>query len=216
MRKLQTRFLLAIALSVAAVSAQAQNLLVNGGLDDPIPPPAFAGWSLTETITGNPGAVNSGEIIGFASQDPGGTGLWLRAFAGHLAPYAGQDLGINAFLSQTVAASAGETYTLSGYSRWEANYSGGVNNLDQDKAAPPDQLGPASPTNTNMILEYLDAGNAVIGTSNLDLRTVQMNNNTWLQHSVVAAAPAGTVSARVTAQATDMKFNVDPGQSAFF
>jgi hypothetical protein len=82
--------------------------------------------------------------------------------------------------------------------------------------APPDAAGPPSPTDTTMRLEFLDAGNSVIGSSALDLRTVQMNNNTWLQHTMNAVAPAGTASVRVTAEATDMKFNVDPAQSAFY
>jgi hypothetical protein len=214
MRKLLT--LVFAALALTAASAQAQELLTNGDLDTPPPPPSFDGWTLTETVTGEATPVNSAEIIGFADQPGGGTGLWLRAFEGNIGAFMGQDKAINAFLTQTVAGTAGETYTLSGYSRWEANYSGGVANLDADKMAPPDMAGPPSPTNTTMRLEFLDAGNSVIGGTSLDLRTVQMNDNTWRQHSLMSIAPAGTASVRVTAEATDMKFNVDPGQSAFY
>jgi hypothetical protein len=163
--------------------------------------------------------INSAQVQDFADQDPapGGTGLWLRPFEGNIGPNAGLDKAINAFLVQTVPGTAGLTYTFSGYSRWEANYSGGVANLDADKVAPPDMAGPPSPTNTIMRLEFLDAGNSVIGGTSLDLRTVQTNANVWVQHTLTpTVAPAGTASVRVTAEATDMKFNVDPGQSAFY
>jgi len=218
MRRLLTLTFAALALTAA--SAQAQELLTNGDLDTPPPPPAFDGWTLLETVTGEPmSEVNSAQVQDFADQDPapGGTGLWLRPFEGNIGAFAGQDKAINAFLIQTVAGTAGETYTFSGYSRWEANYSGGVANLDADKMAPPDMAGPPSPTDTTMRLEFLDAGNSVIGGTSLDLRTVQTNANTWLQHTLTpTVAPVGTVSVRVTAEATDMKFNVDPSQSAFY
>lgn len=209
-----------VVLALVAGSAQAQNLLTNGNLDTPIPPPSFDGWTLTETVTGEPATpINSAQVQDFADQDPapGGTGLWLRPFEGNIGPNVGLDKAINAYLVQTVPGTAGLTYTFSGYSRWEANYSGGVANMDVDKVAPPDQLGPPSPTDTVLRLEFLDAGNSVIGGSTLDLRTVQTNSNTWLQSTVApTVAPAGTVNVRVTAEATDMKFNVDPGQSAFY
>jgi hypothetical protein len=171
-------------------------------------------------VTGEPATpINSAQVQDFADQDPapGGTGLWLRAFEGNIGPNMGLDKAINAVLTQTVAGSGGLTYTFSGYSRWEANYSGGVANLDADKMAPPDMGGPPSPTDTTMRMEFLDGGGIPLpGTVTLDLRTVQMNNNTWVQHTLMGAAPAGTASVRVTAEATDMKFNVDPGQSAFY
>jgi hypothetical protein len=218
MRKLL--MLVVSTLALVASSAQAQNLLINGSLDAPIPPPSFDGWTLTETVTGEPATpINSAQVQDFADQDPapGGTGLWLRSFEGNIGPNAGLDKAINAFLTQTVPGTPGLTYTFSGYSRWETNYSGGVANLDADKLAPPDAAGPPSPTDTTMRMEFLDAGNNVIGTTSLDLRTVQTNANTWLQHTLTpTVAPAGTVNVRVTAEATDMKFNVDPGQSAFY
>jgi hypothetical protein len=220
MRKLNFAFALASALVLVASTTQAQELLTNGALDAAIPPPAFDGWTLTETVTGEPATpINSAQVQDFADQDPapGGTGLWLRPFEGNIGPNAGLDKAINAYLVQTVPGTAGLSYTFSGYSRWETNYSGGVANMDADKLAPPDMAGPPSPTDTTMRIEFLDGGNSVIGSSSLDLRTVQTNANTWLQHTLTpAVAPAGTVSVRVTAEATDMKFNVDPGQSAFY
>ena len=98
---------------------------------------------------------------------------------------------------------AGETYAFSGSSRWEANYSGGVANLS---AASP--LGViASPTATTIKLEFLNAGNAVIGSTILDLRTEQSVSNNWAAHSLIGVAPVGTASVRVTAEARDMVFN---------
>lgn len=217
MRKLQTVLLVAAMLGFAAGSAQAQELLSNGDLDT-VSTEQAPGWTLDETVTGMPGTpTNSGQIQDFANHDAGGTtGLWLRAFAGNTDNLAGQDQATNADLSQTVPGVAGETYTFSGWSRWEANYSGGVANLDIDKMAPPDMLGPPSPTQTFIVMSFLDAGMAPIDQPAIDLRAVQMNDNMWRQQSITQAAPAGTAFVRVNATASDMKFNVDPGQSAFF
>jgi hypothetical protein len=65
-------------------------------------------------------------------------------------------------------------------------------------------------------MAFLDASNAVIGSPlSLDLRTQQMNDNMWRQHSLTGIAPAGTASVRVSAIANDM-FNTSGAQSAFF
>jgi hypothetical protein len=205
-------FVVSLILHGAAASAVGQNLLVNGNFEaDGIP-----GWALTQSVTGMPGVpVNSAQIQDFANQpapNVGETGLWLRAFAGNNGHLIGQNARTNAFLSQTVPASAGENYTLSGWSLFEPNYSGAVVQLDP--ASPSGAI--ASPTASTFELAFLDAADSVVGAPvTLDLRTQQTGDGLWRQHTLMGLAPVGTVRARVTSAATDMLYNVDPLQSAF-
>ena len=121
-------------------------------------------------------------------------GLWLRPFV-TIVPNG------DATLTQTVGVLPGREITFSGWSKWEMNYSGGQ---------------ALSPTNTLMQMEFLDAGNAVIGAPiTLDLRTEQMTDNMWRQHSLVGIAPLGVASVRVSAIADNM-FTTLGAQSAFF
>jgi hypothetical protein len=195
-------------------TAQAQNLLNNGNFEIA---PVLPGWTLTETVTGDAAAsVNSAQIQDFANQPmgiAGETGLWLRPFEGNIGPFMGMNRRINAALSQTVPATPGENYTLSGWSRFEANYSGGVTTLSA--MSPSGAV--ASPTSSEFRMEFLNASNAVIGSPvTLDLRTQQMADNMWRQHTLMGPAPAGTANVRVTASANNLVFNVDPGQSGFY
>jgi hypothetical protein len=155
----------------------------------------------------------------------GQLGLWLRAFAGNIGTYQDQDKMINAFLTQTVPGVAGQTYTFTGWSRFEQNFSGGVDNRDADKMAPPDTNGPPSPTDTAFMIEFLNSGGGVIGSPvTLDVKANRItqspilfaNDGEWYQHTLMGPAPTGTANIRVTASATDMVFNVDPQQSAFY
>lgn len=213
--------------------AAAVELLVNGNLESSISPP---GWSLTQSVTGVPGAnVNATEQVTFANDPPetaGGLGLFLRPFAGNTGPYAGQNQKINAVLSQTVSGTAGRTYTFTGRS-WFANgdgdpltpndgYPGGVDLLssrspsDPTPGDPNDPSTVPSPTETTFELAFLDSSLAVIGSPVvLDLRTEQMNDITWRTHTLMGLAPAGTTKVRVTAAANDMVDNFG-FQSAYF
>jgi hypothetical protein len=72
-----------------------------------------------------------------------------------------------------------------------------------------------------MKMEVLDAASAVIGTPlELDLLAAgQVPDNEWREFTLstpAGGAPAGTQSVRISAGATGMFFNTDPGQSAFF
>ncbi|MCC6491859.1 MAG: hypothetical protein IT424_02440 [Pirellulales bacterium] len=124
-----------------------------------------------------------------------------------------------AVLRQTVAAVAGETYTFKGQSRWESNYSGGVEMLSE--------FGPlgevASPTTTTMELAFLNSNGSVLGTPvALDLKADgQSNIDFWQEHTLMGTAPAGTTQVRVTARADNMVWNdidddMGDHQSAFF
>jgi hypothetical protein len=183
---------------------------------------------LTNTVTDMPGAgVDASSLIGFADRQgvEGQLGLWLRAFAGNIGTYQDQDKMINAFLTQTVPGVVGQTYTFTGWSRFEQNFAGGVDNRDADKMAPPDMSGPPSPTDTTMMIEFLNSGGSVIGSPvTLDVKANRIaqspilfaNDGEWYQHTLMGAAPTGTANVRVTASGTDMVFNVDPQQSAFY
>lgn len=174
--------------SLVTASAPGTDLLVNGNLnDDPINP----GWLLTESPSGADNIrIHDGS---FVNNTPNGEiGLWFRPF----------NEG-DATASQTVAAVPGADYTFSAWSKWEDNYSGGL---------------PDTGTDTFLELAFLDGSDAVIGTPvSLDLRTVQSNDQTWREFMVNGIAPAGTVSARVSAIATGMENYPDGGtESAAF
>jgi hypothetical protein len=214
-RKLQALSVV-LAFGTSVFRADAQELLGNANFEALAP--NLLGWGLEETITGSPGtSVNSGEIVGFANQPmeiAGESGLWLRAFEGNVGSLMGMNKKTNVVLSQSVAGTAGETYTLSGWARFQQNYSGGVDTLHP--ASPSGAI--PSPTQSLFEVSFLNGSNAVIGSPvTLDLRTVQGNDNLWHQQMLPATiAPAGTASVRVRAIANDMVFNVDPEQSAFY
>lgn len=189
--------------SLTGASAPTTDKLVNGNWNQT--PTLTPEWKLTEL----PDGTDTASFAGFANHTPGGSnGLWLRAFEGDAT-----NMGVDAILSQTVAAVPNGQYTFSGWSKWEGNYSGGVTTLSGSSP-----LGAvASPTKTSLELAFLDASDAVIGTPvTLDLRTVQMNDSTWRQSTLMGTAPANAAKVRVTASAVDMVFNTDPQQSAFF
>ena len=209
--------LLACVTGTDAVTAT--ELLTNPDLEipvaDAIGDPVPTGWTLDETVTGSvfcpPGGcdINTAQLELFAAHS-GSQGLFLRAFEGSL--LAPNTTTVNAFLSQTVPGTPGLEYSFSGWSLWETNYSGGVSVLD---AASPSGAIP-SPTDTYFEMQFLGAGMNVLGSVLYDLRTGQMNDNTWRQHVLTGVAPAGTANVMVLAYATDMAANVDPSQSAFF
>jgi hypothetical protein len=175
--------------SLTDSGSPATERLTNGALDLGPPQPPV-GWSLVES-----GGDTANPDVGFADNPPGpGLGLWLRPFVTTVP-------NGDATLSQTVSILPGRELTFSGWSRWEANYVGGV---------------PATPTDTLMEMQFLDAGNNPVGAPiTLDLRTEQMNDNTWRFHDMTATAPLGATQLRVSAIANDM-FNSTGAQSAFF
>ncbi|MEQ8847764.1 hypothetical protein [Botrimarina sp.] len=195
----KTRLALLLAAVSPCAAATAQELLQSPGVEVATSPP---GWTLDEfasdpTITA---VVDTARQAGFANFEEGGTlGIWLRPFVG---AFIGNEQELtNAVLSQSVPAVPGETYTFSGYSQFETNYSGGTF---------------GTPTTTTFELAFLDAGGSVIGAPNLlDLSTEQFNGFGWTQHTITAPAPAGTATARVMASALDMQPAEFNPQSAF-
>lgn len=184
--------------SLKGANAPATELLANPNFNE-IPPEFPTSFTLTELPAGRDTAGGAS----FANrQAPGANGLWLKAFSGSLADPS------DATLSQVVAATPGGDYTFSGWSRWEANYSGGLATIS----------GSPSPTQTLLEIAFLDAGSAVIGTPvTLDLKAAgQLNDNTWRQFSVNGTAPANAANVRVSAIMNDGVNSGANPQSAFF
>jgi hypothetical protein len=152
---------------------------------------AFGGEKLTNGNLDAAGAptgftVTSNKIDNyqFSTKDygphSGNVGMWLRAFQGG-----------DATISSTVGAVAGAQYTFSAWSKWEPDYRG---------------ADPASDCQNFLQMAFLDTSGTVIGSPvSLDLRDVQINDETWRQFALpTTTAPTGTVSVRVSAIATGM------------
>lgn len=191
------RILIAMgALVFGAGGAQALELLQNGNLNDPgiHESDAIVAWTLDEFLTAaNTPMENTATFASFADRTGGGTGLWLRPFESETEPG-------DAILAQIVPGTPGFHYSFSGWSKWEAFYSGGL----------------PTTTGTFMEIRFLDAGDAGLAAVLLDLRGEQQNDSTWRQHVLAGVAPAGTVSVLVTAYALDMFRSDGNPQSAFF
>jgi hypothetical protein len=195
------------------------DLLTNGDLNLG-PPDALDFWNQQE-VPATQLEILRTPIAPFSNHTPGGTrGVWLSAFFGNHPTF--EPTPVDGIISQTVEAVPGANYTFSGWTKFEANFSGGVDTISA--ASPGTIPGQPSPTVTEIRLEFLDINSAVIGSTAIDVKqarrlaspTGNANDNVWYQHTLSAVSPAGTVFARLTAQMLDGVFNVDPGQSGFF
>jgi hypothetical protein len=147
------------------------------------------------------GPANDGASSeGFANvQAPGGMGLFFKAFQGTT------DNPITVNFYQDTAGTPGDLYTLTAFAGAEANYSG---------------LIPGSPTKSQLALDFLDAANAVISRSVLDLKGAGLGTPNgspfgYAEYSVMGTAPAGTVTVRARASMIDGFNNVAGGGQAF-
>jgi hypothetical protein len=108
---------------------------------------------------------------------------------------------------------------MTGWARFEAGWPGGFDSLPSGGTSnsrwPEDT---PSPTRTEFALEFLDAVNQVLpGSVVMDLHDDlgQTNDNEWHQHTLMAAAPPGTVLVQVRASMIDgVNSDLNP-QSAF-
>ncbi len=181
----------------------------NGNLDTPGAP---TNWTLT-TVGNDPAQFNHDSFAIHTGQ----TGFWLRSFQGTQAAPA------DAKIQQTVAATAGTSYTFSSWAKLQEGYIG----------LSPSSGVPGGP-NTFITMEFLNSGGSVIGSAvSLELGpngplgqtfwpadgpTGDPHQGDWRQVSLPATvAPAGTTSIRVSAGATGM-YNSGAGfpQSAMF
>ena len=195
-------------------SAHAE-LLINGNLDLPglHEQDLATGWTLVEGP-----AANTATFATFANHTPAGAvGLWYRAFEGETVN--DPRPRVNADLTQSVPGVPGLIYTMTGWARFEAGWPGGFDTLPSGGTGnsrwPEDT---PSPTRTEFALEFLDATNQVLaGSVVMDLHDDlgQTNDNEWRQHTLMAAAPAGTVLVQVRASMIDgVNSDLNP-QSAF-
>ncbi len=215
------------------------DLLTNGSLNLGTPD-ALDFWNQQEgpqDFTPFNEILRAGPGQTFSNHTPGGSrGVWLSAFFG-FAPDWSTDEGVDGIISQTVEAVAGGSYNFSGWTKFETNYSGGVDTITG--ANPPALLsGQASPTRTEIVLEFFDVDgvtdpNGPLQTFVIDTEASRKmqedladdgvlngtgiaNDGQWRQHSLMAVAPVGTRFARLTAQMLDGVYNAGGQQSAFF
>ena len=186
-------------------AATVQGQLSNGLLDDTsISSQTLAtptGWTViaSRAISGvfNDGASSES----FANVEaPGGQGLFFKPFQGNAT-----DGNVTVHFFQDNPGTPGLQYILTGYAGTEPNYSGLID---------------GSPTRSEFAVEFLNAGNVVIGGSVLDLETAGLgtpNGNpfNYAQYTVMAVAPAGTASVRARASMIDGFNNPAGGGQAF-
>ena len=232
-------------LALCALLAVSQNaafaateLLTNPGLNvldsDGNPNPALyfdlpLGWNIETDPCSyspcDPVIRYPGWAGGFADrlQQPGGNGVLFNSTEGDF-PGFPDVIFVDAHLTQTVPATAGQKYQMRGFAYFEGGYAGGVDTIATGTGTTREGL--PSLTETFFALEFLDAGNNVLaGSLEFELHDDLSQDNTrseepsrrnWYQHVLTAVAPPGTVSARVRASMVDGEFNIDmPHQAAW-
>lgn len=182
--------------------AWAGELLVNGNLDDPGDHESdiATGWTLEEpSLDGTGTPVNSATFATFADHTgAGGVGLWFRSFEGGLGD--DEPFEVDAHLYQDVPGTPGAAYALSAWFRFETNYPG---------------TNPFAVTDTLLALEFLDAGDAVIGSAIANADDLYPGTGDWFQVSTNGVAPAGTATVRARASMLSGVLVPDNPQSAF-
>ncbi len=210
----------ALLVFASGTHAYAVNLLQAGDFEAPggsqVPQ-----WTLQEFVTGSMAAINSAELVTSATAQTPTRHLFNRPFVGGNNTTPPEDDLTNSILLQSQPIIGGQHYTFSGWSRFEANYAGGVTTLSG--ASP--QAGMPSPTTNSLVLEFLDASNTPVGEHSIDVKADRIaqigfpdpNDNSYYQHVVSGTAPANATQARVKAQALNMIWN-GPGaaQSQFY
>jgi hypothetical protein len=209
MRVLVT-FLSALAvLTALAGRSNAVNLLVNGDLDNKVPPGAAGtpptGWTLDEFKTFSGPTTDLITTEGFIAigpdTSPGDLGGFVKAFNGNGTT---GDLA-TLHMYQDVPAVAGTSYVFSGWIGAGVNYSG---------------LVPNTPTQTLLTLEFRNAANTVVGSATKDVQAAGLTSGPCCAFgaqlfSVTGTAPAGATSVRAIFAANNMFLTQNPDQAAF-
>jgi hypothetical protein len=138
-------------------------------------------------------------------------GDWQHWFQPYLGTEADQEDNF-AHLTQTVPASPGVQYTMTGWALFEDYFPGGVTNLNAEGTGAPFNDGPLSPTDTFFGLDFLNSsGDVLAGSVQVELKANgQPSNTTWHQHTLVGTAPTGTTQARVRVTMLDGVYNPLP------
>ncbi len=236
MKRMLTLFAVLCAAVLMPTTGFAVNLLTNGDLNsltqigDPnLYYPTPTSWTInTDPCSYEPCAIvrYPGYPASFAEHtNPGGAGTNGVVFNSTEGDFPGfpDVIFVDADLLQTVPASPGQEYKMTGWAYFEGGYAGGVDTIDPLSGTT--RAGLPSLTDTFFALEFLDAGNVVLpGSVQIELRANGQVNNpditemtrNWLQHTLVGTAPANTVNVRVRASMVDGEFNVDlPHQAAW-
>lgn len=193
--------LVASILGLMSSTAMA-SLLVNGDLENPAENESnnITGWTLTEVGVDAAGApLDTASAISFANHTPtGNRGLWFRSFMGGLVQ--GGSTEVDAILTQSVPGSAGTSYDLSAWYRYETFYSGADEFRD---------------TQTVLAIDFLDGMGGLLSSAELDIDALNAADGQWRQFSVSGIAPAGTASVQARASFLDGVLQTGNPQSAF-
>lgn len=178
--------------------------------------------NFAERIT--PGDTTFNPVTMMDEINPGLNGYIVETYQGR---YPGEIIGpVNAEIKQIVPGVAGNIYRFSGWAHFEAGYAGGVATIDANSGSA--RAGLPSETDTIFALEFLDSMGSVLPNSivwELHNDGGQQNDfripdgRDWVQHTLRATAPAGTVSVQVRAGVINGEFNIDPpgeSQNVFF
>jgi hypothetical protein len=199
-----------LPLVLAAASLAQANLLLNGDLDKTYDQEILPGFFLPkpldwindgfrlsvpyeDELSSEPWAGPAPTPVttnGIASDD---WGVFFKPFTGNIA------FGpANGHLHQTVAGSAGMTYTLTGWAGAEAN---------------------ALLTDARFAIEFLNAGGSIISSQSISLMSTLFVVNgqpfNYKQYTVMGVAPAGTTQVRVRASMIDAMANPAGGGQAY-
>jgi hypothetical protein len=198
-----------VILTAAAGQSSAVNLLLNGDLDNKVPPGLAGapptGWTLDEskTFSGPTTDLITDESFIAIGPDtsPGDLGGFVKAFNGNATT--GDLASLHMF--QDVPAVAGVKYQFSGWVGAGVNYSG---------------LVPNTPTQTLLTLEFRNAANTLVGSATTDVQASGLTSGGCCAFgaqlfSVTSTAPAGTASVRAIFAANNMFLTQNPDQAAF-
>jgi hypothetical protein len=205
MKTLQPLILVLVIAACRVPTAMAVNLLANPDLDN-------VSISSQQNATPTNWVVNasrnfSGPNTDGASSEnfanvfqPGGFGLFYKAFQGNLAT---GDLA-NVDLYQDVTGQPGVKYMLTGWAGAGSSYSG---------------LLIGGETHSQFAIDFLNSSQAVIGGATVDLQAAGLGNANgnpfgFAQYSVSAVAPPGTAFVRSRSSMIG-GFNNSPGDQAF-
>jgi hypothetical protein len=205
MKRLLTLFVV-MGLVVAVSGVAKANLLSNGNVDLPGGGLPITNWTKDESKTFSGPTTDLASLEPWAGPaptpvTPSDHAVFFKAFQGNNTT---GDLA-TAHIYQDVPGTAGQKYVLTGWAGSEANYSGNV-------------IG--SPTKSQLAVEFLGAGNAVLGGTVLDMVLGVGNGGSnppfgYKQFSVSGVAPAGTLNVRSRISMVDGYSNPAGGGQAY-
>jgi hypothetical protein len=209
MKKTLVLLVVALLFAGATRASAAVNMLFNGNMDLTVVSSQIAptpdGY-VADSFFGGPWNDGLSSEPWNNVADPGGSGVFYKAFFGGAPWIPGAAATIDNHLYQDVPGTPLMMYKFHAWFGSEPNYSDHI---------------PGSGTVSEMALEFLDAGNTVIGGSTLDLGgglTANLGNGNNLNYGefwVGAVAPLGTATVRVRGSSIGGYNNPAGGGQAF-